>query len=47
MMKYIFGLAIVLGLAVAGFLYDLYDQIKDDVDKVVNYSPKQSTQFFW
>ncbi|MEV9594453.1 PBP1A family penicillin-binding protein [Aliarcobacter butzleri] len=46
MMKYIFGLALVLGLAVAGFLYDLYDQIKDDVDKVVNYSPKQSTQFF-
>lgn len=46
MMKYIFGLAIVLGLAIAGFLYDLYDQIKDDVDKVVNYSPKQSTQFF-
>ncbi|MBF7071547.1 transglycosylase domain-containing protein [Aliarcobacter butzleri] len=46
MMKYIFGLAVVLGLAVAGFLYDLYDQIKDDVDKVVNYSPKQSTQFF-
>ncbi|MDN5107167.1 PBP1A family penicillin-binding protein [Aliarcobacter butzleri] len=46
MMKYIFGLAIVLGLAVAGFLYDLYDQIKDDVNKVVNYSPKQSTQFF-
>ncbi|ABV68130.1 penicillin-binding protein 1A [Aliarcobacter butzleri RM4018] len=46
MMKYIFGLAVVLGLAIAGFLYDLYDQIKDDVDKVVNYSPKQSTQFF-
>ncbi|WP_419673132.1 transglycosylase domain-containing protein [Aliarcobacter butzleri] len=46
MMKYIFGLAVILGLAVAGFLYDLYDQIKDDVDKVVNYSPKQSTQFF-
>ncbi|MCG3664005.1 PBP1A family penicillin-binding protein [Aliarcobacter butzleri] len=46
MMKYIFGLAVVLGLTVAGFLYDLYDQIKDDVDKVVNYSPKQSTQFF-
>ncbi|KLE10761.1 penicillin-binding protein [Aliarcobacter butzleri L355] len=45
-MKYIFGLAVILGLAVAGFLYDLYDQIKDDVDKVVNYSPKQSTQFF-
>ncbi|WP_323597652.1 transglycosylase domain-containing protein [Aliarcobacter butzleri] len=46
MMKYIFGLAVILGVAVAGFLYDLYDQIKDDVDKVVNYSPKQSTQFF-
>ncbi|MDD3056294.1 MAG: PBP1A family penicillin-binding protein [Aliarcobacter sp.] len=46
MMKYIFGLFIILGLMVAGWLYNLYDEIKHDVDAVVNYSPKQSTQFF-
>ncbi|MDD4328789.1 MAG: PBP1A family penicillin-binding protein [Aliarcobacter sp.] len=46
MMKYIFGLFIILGLIVAGWLYNLYDEIKHDVDAVVNYSPKQSTQFF-
>ena len=45
MIKYIFGLFIILGLAVAGWLYNLYDEIKHDVDSVVNYSPKQSTQF--
>jgi penicillin-binding protein 1A len=46
MMKYIFGLLIILGLAVAGWLYNLYDEIKHDIDVVVNYTPKQSTQFF-
>ncbi|MDD2888795.1 MAG: PBP1A family penicillin-binding protein [Aliarcobacter sp.] len=46
MIKYIFGLFIILGLALAGWLYNLYDEIKHDVDIVVNYSPKQSTQFF-
>jgi penicillin-binding protein 1A len=45
-MKYIFGLFIILGLAVAGWLYNLYDEIKHDIDVVVNYTPKQSTQFF-
>ena len=46
MMKYIFGLFIILGLMVAGWLYNLYDEIKHDIDAVVNYTPKQSTQFF-
>ena len=46
MLKYIFGFFLLIGLAVAGWLYTLYDEIKDDVYKVVNYSPKQSTQFF-
>ncbi len=46
MLKYLIGLMIIICLAVAGWLYDLYDQIKHDVDKVVNYAPKQSTQFF-
>jgi len=46
MIKYIFGLLIILGLAICAWLYDLYDEIKHDIDKVVNYSPKQSSQFF-
>ena len=46
MIKYISGLVIILGLVFAGWLYNLYDEIKHDVDIVVNYSPKQSTQFF-
>lgn len=46
MIKYIFGLFVILGLVFAGWLYNLYDEIKHDVDIVVNYSPKQSTQFF-
>lgn len=46
MMKYIFGLFVIVGLVVCGWLYNLYDEIKHDVDAVVNYSPKQSTQFF-
>lgn len=46
MMRFIFGLTTIVGLIFLVFLYDLYDQIKNDVDKIVNYSPKQSTQFF-
>jgi len=46
MLKYLFALLIILGLAMLGWLYNLYDEIKHDVDTVVNYSPKQSTQFF-
>ena len=46
MIKYIIGLFIILGLAAAGWLYNLYDEIKHDIDVVINYMPKQSTQFF-
>ena len=46
MIKYIFGFILLVTLAVLGWLYTLYDEIKHDIDKVVNYSPKQSTQFF-
>ena len=46
MIKYIFGLFIILGLVISGWLYQLYDEIKEDIDSVVNYAPKQSTQFF-
>ena len=46
MLKYIIGLFIILGLATTGWLYTLYDEIKEDIDVVINYTPKQSTQFF-
>lgn len=46
MIKYIIGLAVIIGLAMAGWLYTLYDEIKHDIDVVINYTPKQSTQFF-
>ncbi len=46
MIKYIIGLAIIVGLAIACWLYTLYDEIKQDIDVVINYTPKQSTQFF-
>ena len=46
MIKYIFGFFLLIGLAFAGWLYNLYEEIKHDVDKVINYTPKQSTQFF-
>ena len=46
MFKYIFGFFIILGLIAFGWLYNLYDEIKHDVDKVINYEPKQSSQFF-
>ena len=46
MIKYIFGFFIILGLGALGWLYNLYDEIKHDVDTVVNYAPKQSAQFY-
>ena len=46
MIKYIFGFFLLIGLTVLGWIYNLYEEIKHDIDKVVNYSPKQSTQFF-
>jgi len=46
MLKYIFGFLILIGLGALGWLYNLYEEIKHDVDKVINYSPKQSTQFY-
>ena len=46
MIKYIFGFFLLVGLVIAGWLYNLYEEIKHDIDVVINYAPKQSTQFF-
>ena len=44
--KLFFYLSIIVGILAAVYLYDLYEEIKNDIDSVVNYQPKQSTQFF-
>ena len=44
--RFILGFFIVVSLGTAGWLYSLYIQIEDSVHKVVDYNPKQSTQFF-
>ena len=44
--KLFFAISIIVGIVAAVYLYDLYEEIKDDINSVVNYSPKQSTQFF-
>ena len=50
MLKFLTKAIIFLGVIVEAitfvYLYDLYQEIKDDIDSVVNYNPKQSTQFF-
>lgn len=44
--KLFFAISIIVGLVATIYLYDLYEEIKDDINSVVNYQPKQSTQFF-
>ncbi|QKF59910.1 penicillin-binding protein 1A [Aliarcobacter lanthieri] len=44
--KAIFFISLVVGAIILVLIYDLYEEIKDDIDSVVNYQPKQSTQFF-
>lgn len=46
MIKYLIGFIIISGLALSAWIYTLYDEIKQDIDVVINYTPKQSTQFF-
>jgi len=46
LVKVSFILSFFVGIIALVFLYDLYEDIKDDINSVVNYSPKQSTQFF-
>lgn len=44
--KIFFVISVIAGVTILALLYDLYEEIKNDIDSVVNYSPKQSTQFF-
>ncbi|MGM0518773.1 MAG: transglycosylase domain-containing protein [Campylobacterota bacterium] len=44
--RFILGLLVLLFIGTSTWLYTLYIKIENDVYKVVNYNPKQSTQFF-
>ncbi len=46
MMKYIFTFLLIIGIGIAGWLLNLYNEIRGDLDKVVNYNPPKTTQFF-
>lgn len=46
MFKFLFALIFIGALAIGGWIYTLYDEIKDDINSVINYTPKQSSQFF-
>ena len=44
--RFILGLLVLVSIGISTWLYTIYVKIEKDVYKVVNYNPKQSTQFF-
>ncbi len=46
MLKYFIGIIVIASLAFTTWIVNLYNEIKDDVDKIVYYQPKQTTQYF-
>lgn len=45
-MKYILGLFTIIGLSIIAWIIYLYSTIRFDLDKVINYKPPLTTQFF-
>lgn len=46
MMKYIFTFILLITIGVAVWLLNLYNDIRFDINQVVNYNPKKTTQIF-
>ncbi|TLP37103.1 PBP1A family penicillin-binding protein [Arcobacter arenosus] len=46
MMKYIFTFLLLITIGVAAWLLNLYNEIRFDINQVVNYNPKKTTQIF-
>ncbi|MGB5920349.1 penicillin-binding protein 1A [Arcobacter sp.] len=46
MIKYILGIITIIGLAMLSWLVYLYLNLRFDIDKIVNYKPPLTTQFF-
>jgi len=45
-MKYVLGFFAILSLSIASWIIYLYANIRFDIDKVINYNPPLTTQFF-
>ncbi|MFA6789841.1 MAG: penicillin-binding protein, partial [Arcobacteraceae bacterium] len=45
-MKYILGFFTLIGAAILLWLMFLYTQLRFDIDKIVDYKPNLTTQFF-
>lgn len=45
-MKYVIGIFTLIGLAIAAWVIFLYANIRFEVNKIVNYNPPLTTQFF-
>ncbi|MDC7249419.1 MAG: transglycosylase domain-containing protein, partial [Sphaerochaetaceae bacterium] len=46
MIRYFLALIFILVVAISTWLLYLYSQIRADIDMIVNYNPKKTTQFF-
>ena len=46
MMKYIFTFLLLIIVGVSVWLLQLYSDIRHDIDKVINYNPPKTTQFY-
>ena len=46
MIKYIFAFFTAIGIAVIAWLLYLYSEIRHDINKVVDYNPQKTTQFY-
>ncbi len=44
--KYFITISIIVGIGIASWLFYIYLEIKFDLDKLVNYQPNMSTQFY-
>ena len=45
-MKYIFGLFTVVLLSIFAWIIYIYVNIRFDIDKIINYKPNLTTQFY-
>ncbi len=46
MIRYFLAFIVIVTVAVSAWLLYLYSQIRTDIDTIVNYNPKKTTQFF-
>ena len=46
MIRYFLGFILFISIAISGWLIHLYTEIRHDIDKIVNYQPNMTTQFY-